>query len=52
MRGIAPSQTEHDLVDSIDSGNYPRWTMKIQVMTELQVCRKDLIIQVLSLFLE
>jgi catalase len=36
MRGIDPDQAQHDLVNAIDSGDYPRWTMKIQVMTEAQ----------------
>lgn len=34
MRGKNPDFAQHDLLTSIDAGNFPRWNMKIQVMTE------------------
>jgi catalase len=36
MRGKDPDQAQRDLVNAIDSKNYPRWKLKIQVMTEEQ----------------
>jgi len=36
MRGKNPDFAQHDLLTSIDAGNFPRWDMKIQVMTEQQ----------------
>jgi len=32
----APFGAQQDLVDSIDNGNYPSWTAKVQIMTEEQ----------------
>src|SRR6202000_1428058 len=34
MRGKNPDFAQHDLLTNIDAGNFPRWKMKIQVMTE------------------
>lgn len=36
MRGIDPDHSQRDLVDAIEGGDFPRWTLKIQVMTEEQ----------------
>jgi catalase len=36
MRGKNPDFAQHDLLTSIDAGNFPQWDMKIQVMTEEQ----------------
>ncbi|MGV3557131.1 catalase [Larkinella arboricola] len=36
MRGKDPDHAQRDLVEAIDRGDFPRWTMKIQVMTEQQ----------------
>ncbi|HWZ16494.1 MAG TPA: catalase [Mucilaginibacter sp.] len=36
MRGKAPDFAQRDLLTAIDSGNFPQWEMKIQVMTEEQ----------------
>jgi len=36
MRGIDPDFAQHDLLTSIDNGNFPKWELKIQVMTEEQ----------------
>ena len=36
MKGKDPDWAQRDLVDSITEGNYPRWDMKIQLMTEEQ----------------
>ena len=36
MRGIDPDYSQRDMVEAIDRGDYPRWNMKIQVMTEQQ----------------
>lgn len=36
MRGRNPDFAQHDLLTNIDAGNFPRWDMKIQVMTEEQ----------------
>ncbi|MDB5124920.1 MAG: catalase [Mucilaginibacter sp.] len=36
MRGKAPDFAQHDLLTAIDSGNFPQWELKIQVMTEEQ----------------
>jgi catalase len=33
MRGQDPDFAQRDLLTAIDNGNFPRWTMKIQVMT-------------------
>ena len=34
MRGTDPDQALRDLVDSIEKGDFPKWLMSIQVMTE------------------
>ncbi|QJW89741.1 catalase [Spirosoma taeanense] len=36
MKGLDPDYAQRDLVTSIDKGDFPRWNMKIQVMTEEQ----------------
>ncbi|MFO7446871.1 MAG: catalase [Ignavibacteriaceae bacterium] len=36
MRGIDPDQAQRDLVNAIDSKDFPRWALKIQVMTDQQ----------------
>jgi catalase len=37
MRGIDPDQAQRDLVEAIDRKEFPKWTMKIQVMTDEEV---------------
>lgn len=34
VRGKDPDHAQRDLVEAIDRGDFPRWAMKIQVMTE------------------
>jgi catalase len=34
MRGIDPDFAQHDLLHAIDNGDFPKWALKIQVMTE------------------
>lgn len=34
MRGKNPDFAQHDLLTSIDNGDFPKWNVKIQVMTE------------------
>jgi catalase len=34
MRSKNPDFAQHDLLTNIDSGNFPKWKLKIQVMTE------------------
>lgn len=34
MKGKDPDQAQRDLVESIDRGDFPKWTLKVQVMTE------------------
>jgi len=34
MRGIDPDFAQHDLLHAIDKGDFPKWALKIQVMTE------------------
>ena len=34
MRGKAPDFAQHDLLTSIDNGDFPKWSLKIQVMPE------------------
>ncbi|MDB4924513.1 catalase [Mucilaginibacter sp.] len=34
MRGKNPDFAQHDLLTSIENGNFPKWAMKIQVMPE------------------
>jgi len=36
MKGENPDFAQEDLVDAIENGNFPKWTMYIQVMTEEQ----------------
>jgi catalase len=36
MKGEDPDFAQRDLVNAIDSGNFPRWFLKIQVMTQDQ----------------
>ncbi|MBB3057010.1 catalase [Mucilaginibacter gotjawali] len=36
MRGVDPDFAQHDLLHAIDSGDFPKWALKIQVMTEEQ----------------
>jgi catalase len=36
LRGKDPDYSQRDLVTSIDNGEYPKWTLTIQVMTEEQ----------------
>ncbi|WP_313375742.1 catalase [Chishuiella sp.] len=36
-RGVDPDHSQRDLVEAIDKGDFPRWTMYIQVMTEQQI---------------
>ena len=36
MKGEDPDFAQHDLIDAIDNGDFPRWTMFIQTMTEEQ----------------
>ena len=34
MRGKAPDFAQHDLLTAIDNGDFPKWSLKIQVMPE------------------
>lgn len=36
MRGKNPDFAQHDLLTSIDKGDFPKWNVKIQVMTDEQ----------------
>src|SRR5882762_9380910 len=36
MRGTDPDWAQRDLVEAIDRGDYPRWALKIQIMTDEQ----------------
>jgi Catalase len=36
MRGIDPDHAQRDLVEAIDKKDFPKWAMKIQVMTDEQ----------------
>ena len=36
MRGIDPDHAIRDLVDAIEKGDFPKWTLAIQVMTDEQ----------------
>jgi catalase len=36
IKGKDPDYSQRDLVDSIERGDFPKWTLKIQVMTEEQ----------------
>ncbi len=35
-RGVDPDHAQRDLVEAIDTGKFPKWTMFIQVMTDQQ----------------
>jgi catalase len=36
MRGIDPDQAQRDLVDAIEKKDFPKWALKIQLMTEAE----------------
>ncbi|MEO8403413.1 MAG: catalase [Chitinophagaceae bacterium] len=36
MKGLDADHAQRDLVEAIDKGDYPKWTMKVQIMTEEQ----------------
>ncbi len=36
MKGEDPDFAQRDLVQAIDNGDYPRWNLKVQIMTEEQ----------------
>ncbi|ARS35935.1 catalase [Pontibacter actiniarum] len=36
MKGLDPDQAQRDLVESIDKGDFPRWAVKVQIMTEAE----------------
>ncbi len=36
LKGKDPDYSQRDLVEAIESGNFPRWALKIQVMTDEQ----------------
>src|SRR3989440_1553087 len=36
MRGTDPDSAQRDLVEAMDRGDYPRWALKIQFMTDTQ----------------
>lgn len=36
MKGKDPDWAQRDLVEAIEKGDFPKWTMKIQIMTEEQ----------------
>ncbi|MGB3228679.1 MAG: catalase, partial [Saprospiraceae bacterium] len=36
MRGIDPDHAQRDLIDSIENNDFPKWALKIQVMTDDQ----------------
>ncbi|HYM20461.1 MAG TPA: catalase [Candidatus Kapabacteria bacterium] len=36
MRGVDPDYAQRDLVEAIKKSNFPKWTLKIQVMTDEQ----------------
>jgi catalase len=36
MRGEDPDWAQRDLFESIEKGNFPRWAMKVQIMTDEQ----------------
>src|SRR5262249_56999195 len=39
MRGTDPDWAQRDLVQALDRGDYPRWALKIQIMTDEQAQR-------------
>lgn len=36
MRGVDPDHAQRDLVEAIERGDFPKWSLKIQVMTDEQ----------------
>jgi catalase len=36
MRGKDPDHAQRDLVEAIDNGEFPRWAVKVQIMTEAE----------------
>jgi catalase len=38
LRGKDPDYAQRDLVDAIQRGDFPKWALKIQVMTEKEAC--------------
>ncbi|UYZ58189.1 catalase [Hymenobacter latericus] len=36
MKGLDPDFAQRDLVEAIERGDFPRWTLKVQLMTEEQ----------------
>ncbi len=36
MRGIDPDYSQRDLFNAIENGDYPKWNVKVQVMTEAE----------------
>ena len=36
MKGLDPDFAQRDLVTAIDKGEFPKWTLKVQIMTEEQ----------------
>src|SRR5690606_31843710 len=36
MKGMDPDQAQRDLVQAIDRGDFPRWALKVQIMTEAE----------------
>lgn len=36
MRGIDPDHAQRDLVEAIEKGDFPKWVMSIQIMTETE----------------
>ena len=38
IAGSNPDFYQEDLINAIEKGNYPKWTLYIQVMTEAEAC--------------
>ncbi|WP_018478972.1 catalase [Pontibacter roseus] len=36
MKGMDPDHAQRDLVEAIDRGDFPRWTLKVQIMPEAE----------------
>lgn len=36
MKGVDADQAQRDLVEAIDRGDFPKWTLKVQIMTEAE----------------
>jgi catalase len=36
MKGTDPDQAQRDLVEAIDRGDFPKWTLKVQIMPEAE----------------